>query len=664
MPITEFDTFTNKLQVRLGINYTDEQIELMKDFTKSRISFSSPGTGKTRTAIGGLITAECFHGIPGDQIYALSFTNAATGEIRHRHKETCDKLHIVQRVNFSTLHSICTNIIKANYHLLGMDSISISSNYDTSTLIDLLLGTAAEWDVSITPWQARNIIMACRELNSALVFDKTHVCHKKCFMDCKMQYELFTRFRKLLYDFNKLMEKIQVSDILLYTLEILLKYPDIGKEFKKKCKVMLVDEFQDLSLLQLRIISLLADNVIAIGDIKQQIYAFNGACQEIVAQYYKYYPDAVRVDLTRSFRCQDKIADYATSLILANSVGGEDFKGTGPGGTVEFKTAYDFANIAQDVADELAQNHNNFVKNKLFLYRNNYSSVPIVEAFYNSKVPMRVDKYTLANEIPVVCDMCEVVILAQNPGRSSYALILNKLIPEFQVYKKDKNPLMKIMEKTGKNVFEINYKFKDPATGGRVMEMIMQVREMDMQGACVRDIFKIIWDVFNDTYLKDHGYMYEMEPTYYTRLVAPLIATKTFSKFISDEQKKKEVIEDSNKRAFGVRCCTFHGAKGLEADEVYIIDANASIVPNKGQLAKLIKAGCDVDVAREIRNERSLVYVACTRAKEKLVIYHNEGELSSLFTPVNEYSSYDAIYAEYRDDYSDAEVFREFVGVS
>lgn len=664
MAITQFDTFVNKLQVKLGIDYTDEQIELMGDFTKSTISFSSPGTGKTRTAIGGLLTAELYHQIPGDKIYALSFTNAATGEIKHRHAEACEKLRILQRVNFSTLHSICTKIIKENYHLLGMSKIAISSNYDRGSLVEMLLSSAAEWGISLSPYQASCVVNATRELNSALIFDKEHVKNKKCFLECKMSYENFTKLRKLLYDYNKLIETIQVSDILLYTLEILMKNPDVGVKFKQNCRVMLVDEFQDLSLLQLRIISLLADTVIAIGDIKQQIYAFNGACQEIVAQFYKYYPDAKRVDLTKSFRCKNEIADFATKLILPNNVGGEDFTGTGDGGSVVFKTQTDFDYIAQQVSDELAQNHNNFLKDKLFLYRNNYSAIPLVEAFYAHQVPVRVDKYPLANTLPVVNEICSVIILAQNPTVPEYASILNRLIPEFQVYKRNEdNPIVKIMRKTGKSVFEINYKFKDPVTGGAVMSMIMEVREYERRGEVTRELFKLIWPLYEKLWITDHSYMYDMDPTYYTRLVGPLIANKTFSKFISDEQRKKEVIEDCNKRAFGVRCYTFHGAKGLEADEVYIVDANDGVIPNKGQLAKLEKSSCFVDIAREVRNERSLVYVACTRAKELLTIYHTEDKLSSLFTTYNEFTRFDEVYKNYKDEYSDAEVFQEFIDV-
>lgn len=659
--MTELEKFMTILEVQLGIHYTDEQKLLASDFTKSRISFSSPGTGKTRTAIGGLLIAELFHKVPGNKIYALSFTRAATGEIKNRHLEACEKLRIKQTINFSTLHSICTSIIKDNYYRLGMEKISISSNMDIGATADMIMSSGKEWGQDIAPWQARMIVRACRELNSALIFDPTHVMGKKCFMECRISYELFTRFRRLLYQYNKLTETIQVGDILLYTLEILTRFPEVGRQFKEKCRILLIDEFQDLSLLQLRIISLIADTVIAIGDIKQQIYAFNGACQEIVEQFFKYYPDAVNVNLTQSFRCKNEIADFATQLILANHVGGNDFKGTGDGGIVEFKTQTDFDVIAQNTADELAQNHNNFLKSKLFLFRNNFSAIPLVESFFRFGVPMRVNKYPEANRLPVVSDLCQAIMLAQNPYESNFASILNVFIPEFQAYKRNEiNPLMKLCKKLGQSIFEINYSFKDPITGNNVMTALMNVREMLNTGATVRDMFCELWPIYKEYYLEEHAYQFEMEPEYYTRLVSPLIANKTFNQFLSDEIKKRDIIEDCNNRDYGVRCFTFHSAKGLEADEVYIVDANADIIPSKVQIQKLEKARCTIDIAREVRNERSLVYVACTRAKEKLVIYHQPGNLSSLFTPTNNYEAYDQAYASYKEEFNDVEVFQNF----
>ena len=113
------EAFISKVEVYLDVNYTDEQKELIKVFgDKPTFCFADPGTGKTYTAIGGLLNAELFKGIPGENIYALSFTRMATGELAVRHERACRKLGISKTVNFSTLHSLCRSILAENYRKL------------------------------------------------------------------------------------------------------------------------------------------------------------------------------------------------------------------------------------------------------------------------------------------------------------------------------------------------------------------------------------------------------------------------------------------------------------------------------------------------------------------------------------------------------------------
>ena len=161
------------------------------------------------------------------------------------------------------------------------------------------------------------------------MFDRSHVESKYAFKQCRMPYEDFTTLRKFLYLYTKMTDTLQVQDILIYTLELLLSHPEVSAEFKSRCRILLVDEFQDLSLLQLRVISLLSDTVIAIGDIKQQIYAFNGACQEIVGEFKRYFPNARELNLNKSFRCADTIVDYSKVIIHPNAMNEQDFIGTG-----------------------------------------------------------------------------------------------------------------------------------------------------------------------------------------------------------------------------------------------------------------------------------------------------------------------------------------------
>ena len=108
-----------------------------------------------------------------------------------------------------------------------------------------------------------------------------------------------------------------------------------------------------------------------------------------------------------------------------------------------------------------------------------------------------------------------------------------------------------------------------------------------------------------------------------------------------------------------MRCYTFHAAKGLEDDIVYMIDCDDFCIPNVRKLEEMVRKHCEMDVAREIRNERSLIYVACTRAKDELHIHYND-KLSSILTPNNEYLAYDMMYENFKPNYLDVEVFQEF----
>lgn len=656
------DAILTLLSSKLKMDYTDEQREFAKDFTKSRICFADPGTGKTATAVTGLLMAELFHRVPGKNIYALSFTRIATVELGTRHLRACERLGIKQYVNFQTLHGLCTEILRKNFRYLDMDSYKVQSDEDYEFTVKVLENVAESNNVDIPPWKYRTIINAIRTLNSALVFDKEHVESKSVFKDCGVPFELFTKFRKRLYTFSRNMDTIPVSNILLYTLELLSEHPEISEEFKKRCRLFLVDEAQDLSLLQLKLISLLSDTVVLIGDLKQQIYAFNGACQEIVDQYHKLYPDAETYSLTQSFRCKEAIAKYATPLILANSVGGENFKGVSGGGEVEVTSDVSLSELCDRIRDEFVGNSNVFPRSILFLFRNNYSAIPIAEELFQRRVPFRVNKYTGAHTMPVIKELCELVELAQNPTTMSNAWALRYLIPEFRGYRNYMElPIVKVAEEVGCSLFDVNYAFKNEVVGDRVMATLMEVRDMILSNAPMSQLFNKLWILFNHIYLKDREKFLEYSPDFYIRLVSSLVKAKTYRQFLTDEVKKQQFIQDNEDRRLGVRCYTCHAAKGIEADSVYVLDADSRVIPNMRKIENMIDRGCNMDAAREIRNERALVYVASTRAKNDLHVYYSEAYgLSSLFTGVNEFTTMDEYYKQHKLVYEDVEAFKEF----
>lgn len=663
-PAISEEAFLSLLEVKLNTSHTDEQRQMIRHFDKPCICFASPGTGKTTTAISGLLFTELYRHVPGENIYALSFTKMATAELCVRHKKACDKLGLpTQTPTFKTLHSLCAKILSDNYHLLGMCSYNTSGSIPLKSGIELVENLAREMGTVITSQTARNVVLACRALNSSMIFDEDHVITKKCFKDTHLDYKLFNELRKNLFDFSVLSETIPVDDIMLYTLELMTKHPEVSEEFKKKCKVLLVDEAQDLSLLHLRVISLMTDCPILIGDMKQQIYAFNGACQEIVQQFYKLYPNADTLYLNQSFRCHDEIIEFANKIIAPNGLSNEDVKGVGDGGSVQLVPELSLDDLAERFAhDYFEVNRNMFSKNTMFLFRNNASAIPIAEALFKKKVPVRVNRYQPATELPVIKEMVEILTLCRNPYNVNYVNALAYLIPEFRTFKTvQDSPFYEILQTRPVSIFEVNYVFKDMGMGSSAMLLLSDLSEKIRQGATVQTLFNDLWRLYYERWVHPREWMMEYKPSYYVNLVKSLVKDKTFDKFIRDEADKKAFISECVQRNIGIRCYTMHAAKGLEADDVYILDADEGLIPNLVKLDELVKSNCNMDAAREIRNERSLCYVAVTRAKDHVFIVHH-GFPASMFLGTDDFDSFDQLYREHSIVSDDIAAFNDFVG--
>ena len=133
---------------------------------------------------------------------------------------------------------------------------------------------------------------------------------------------------------------------------------------------------------------------------------------------------------------------------------------------------------------------------------------------------------------------------------------------------------------------------------------------------------------------------------------------------ISEENEKLGKVQQANNALMGIKCYTMHSAKGLEADDVYILDADEGIIPSKKNLDKLLRAGCDYEAARMVREERNLLYVAITRAKENVVITYYKDLTQLIKSPENnDYSDLDSEYENVHADYDEVGAFLRIINL-
>lgn len=652
------------IEGNLKCRFTEEQKDFICDMDNDIQSDSNPGTGKTKAAIAKLLLMELDGVANMENVYTMSFTKAATLELKYRHLDALKAMGMSrkQRVHFQTMHSICLKIIKDNYELLGISEFRGTSKMAYSQIVDFLVNLGQELDLSINAGNVRKLKAAIDDLNSSLIFDPAHIVTKKSFIETGMSIEEFTRARMELYNLNRAVGTIQLSDLLLYTLELLLLHPEVQEKERSKREVVICDEFQDLSLLQLKLLDAISQKLIVIGDISQQIYAFNGACPQIVEEYRKLRPGYALRSLTQSFRCGEEVAEFAKRIVRPNGEAAEDFKGVKKDGcSVVVSNEITLEDICSKIREELDENNSRFVNSYMFLYRNNFSILPIYELLYELKIPAQSDRFTKAYKIDIVSDIIDIIRVAEDPKDVSRFGIFKKLLKEFATYKDlNKLPLVEIVKQTGLSVLEIAYQFKSEYAGSQLMTMIMDVREMLTQKKPLKDIFNRVWPVYDAIYYKSNAFKYEQDADFYIGLIKPLLKEKTFEEFMQMEDDKERYVNEWNDRRMGVRCYTMHSSKGTEADYVYILDADDGIIPNEKKLDRAVKLNCILDAAENVRNERSLAFVAVTRAKKAAYILYND-QVAPIMQGLNPYETLDRAYKICNKEYEDIEYFTKFV---
>lgn len=643
----------------MGHPLTEEQMEFASDFRQSTISFSDPGTGKTHTLIAGLIMAQKAYNIPGDKINCMSFTKAAVYEIKKRYDRVHKRCGLRNgEAVINTFHRLSRIILNDAYPRMKpkgqiklKDALADISRYMTEVGLD----GADDYNY------VKKVYSAINSLNSALIFHPDAMERNYDFVQINMEVEDFQELRKKWFLRSITAGEVVQGDIPLYCLYALLSDPDLIAKWHGRYDIMVVDEFQDLSLLHLQILSLISKTLIVIGDMKQQIYHFNGACPQIVEEYLKLHPEARVCNLTESFRCCQEIAKFATDIIRPNDPSVKEFKGIRTGGYVgiEQRRNMDWESLAHAIKKDIDDNSYAKSRDIMFLYRNNESAIPIVEELYQLQVPFRCTKYQTVMETPIFKELCILANVAWQPGNIEYAIEAFKLFPEFKDTPWGEDPApVTVMRMTGKNVFDINFKYRDESSYAFLQAMkIAQKKIQEHKSAGV--VFMNLLDVYDKYIIKGQYWKLDNEKDYYFNLIAPICNSKEYGLLINEEYDKKAKNEQCIRANAGIRLYTMHSAKGLEADDVYILDCDEGKFPNRKVLKRKLEAGCAYDAACDIRSERNLLYVALTRAKENVVVtYSGDKPCELLIHPFdNEYLELDAVYAEENQDFNNLEWF-------
>ena len=289
----------------------------------------------------------------------------------------------------STFHSSCTRILRRY-----ADKIGYSNNftiYDTDDSKALMKDVCKRFQLETQQLKLRNIMGIISKCKDNLVSPEEYA------LSAGNDY-IKTRVSKAYTEYQLALKKnnaFDFDDLIMKTVELFKKNPDVLDSYQERFKYIMVDEYQDTNNAQFELIRLLADkyrNLCVVGDDDQSIYRFRGANIRNILDFEKVYPDATVIKLEQNYRSTQQILDAANAVISNNSGRKDkalwtDIKDGDKVHLREFDTAQDEAEFIASEIGKLKRNHKLSYDETAVLYRTNAQSRLLEERFVYEGIP-------------------------------------------------------------------------------------------------------------------------------------------------------------------------------------------------------------------------------------------------------------------------------------
>ena len=608
------------------INLNQEQIEAINTINGNLLIIASAGTGKTTTIVERYVNLVKNHGYSPSEIMMTTFTNKAAKNMIDKISKRTDKLPVW----IGTMHSLFLRILRENAQLILKNS-NFTLITDDSEKKKIIKEIAKKERIEANGDEINYIIKMISIFKGLGIFSENLAYNKglDSVEEIKKHEALFedevvyisseienkrVLFYKKYQDFLKNSNLLDFDDILLYTLELFEKYPDIKERYSKIFRAIMVDEAQDLNVVQVRILNhLINDNVCLIGDDCQNIYEWRGSSNELVFQFEKKHKKIILED---NYRSTENIINAVNKTIKSMKFKiSKKLKCTKEKGEKIITQGFEY--IEEEI-DYIIDNVKKIRKKEplheiAILVRTNYIGKDIEREFIRNRIPCHLSKSKGFFEREETKDILSYLNLLVNPNSSVDFERLIKILPGV-----GKISINKIHEYATRN--NLNY-----------IEILEKIDFININDQ-VKYSLRIILDSINEsgnpieTLLKNINYLKILENKYrneelkledkFENIKLLLDLYKGYSydvKGIKDFLDSLIEIEKKEKDDNKVKISTIHSAKGLEWKYVFLACCNEKILPYYKEKLTNLKRD----------SELRLFYVAISRAKEHLYITHS-----------------------------------------
>lgn len=607
-----------------GMN--DRQAEAVQTTEGPLLIMAGAGSGKTRVLTHRIAYLIDEKEINPWNILAITFTNKAAREMRER----AEKLKTeAQDCLIATFHSMCVRILRREADHIGYNrNFTIVDPGEQRTLMKRILK-----NLNLDPkkWNERAILGTISNAKNDLI-DEVAYANLADDLNTKIVAKCYMAYQKEL----RQSEAMDFDDLIMLTLRLFDKKPDVLTYYQQRYQYIHVDEYQDTNHAQYQLVKLLASrfkNICVVGDADQSIYGWRGADMQNILDFEKDYPEAKVVLLEENYRSTKTILQAANEVIRNNRnrrpknlwTQNED------GEEIVYYRANDEQDEALFVARTIDQLSREGYIHKDFavLYRTNAQSRTVEEALLKSNIPYTMVGGTKFYSRKEIRDVISYLNLIANPSDNiSYERVVNE--PKRGV---------------GPGTVE---KIRDFASSQEIslLDASSNILLSPVKGKAaqaVYDFANMLLDLRErlDDYTVTELVEAVLEKTGYTAVLAAqatlesqarienieefLSVTKNFdespdnpadesgldklSRFLNDLALIADT-DDGDQESSEVTLMTLHTAKGLEFPVVFLVGMEENVFP-------LSRASEDED---ELEEERRLAYVGITRAEKILYL--------------------------------------------
>ena len=564
------------------------------------------GSGKTKvltTRIAKLIE----NGVKPYNILAITFTNKAAGEMRER----VNNIINAHDAFIGTFHSFGLKIIRENSALFNLTS--------AFTLID------TEDQTSIIKKIMKDINITDKMISPAFIKSKISFIKNNMLSDSEIANFLISENEKIAvkiyYEYEKILKRnntLDFDDLLKKPVELFNSNKEVLEKYQDKFKYILIDEYQDTNEVQYKLVKLLSKkylNLFVVGDPSQSIYAFRGANYQNILNFEKDFKGCTVIKLPQNYRSTQTILDAANEVISHNKQRKDLdlFSDLGQGVKIKYIRTFNDSMENKRVVDEIQKLYEEGYNRKdmAIFYRTNAQSRSIEDALVKANIPYKVFGSFYFYKRKEIKDLLAYLKLIANPSDD---VSLERVINE---------PKRKIGDKTIENLREkarsLNISMFEAIDSGKELEfknLILNLIEISKDTSITGLIDKTLeLSKMKETYENDKSLESDirLENLMEFRSVSETYEKETGNVNLSDFLMEVSLVSDAaeySADADAVTLMTVHSAKGLEFKVVFIIGLEENIMP-------ISKALYDDE---ELEEERRLMYVAITRAKEKLYL--------------------------------------------